>query len=62
MDVKGKIITDVTMTRKLLRRGNIIIDIKPRHGNPEATVFVFRDDEKLNSDIQDIIDSVAIRR
>lgn len=52
---KGKIVTDVAMARKLIKLGNSVIDIKPRHENPEATVFVFEDDSKLNNDIQYLI-------
>lgn len=51
-EIKGKVVTDVATARKLIRAGNKVIDIKPRHGNPEATVFVFEDNIKLNKDIQ----------
>lgn len=50
-----KIITDVRMARRLLKLGNTIVDIKPRHGNPEATVFVFKNNSKLSEDIKNII-------
>lgn len=53
-----KIITDVRMARRLLKLGNTIVDIKPRHGNPEATVFVFKNNSKLNEDIKNIIFSL----
>ena len=55
MQCVGKIVTDVAMARKLIQLGNKVIDIKPRHGNPEATVFVFEDNEKFKSDIENVI-------
>ena len=58
---KGKIITDVAIARKLIQSGNRVIDIKPRHGNPEATVFVFESSIKLDADIQEIISQIRGR-
>jgi len=55
--MNGKIITDVIIARKLIKMGNQVIDIKPRHGNPVATVFVFRNDEKLLKDLESVISS-----
>lgn len=52
-----KIITDVAIARKLLKMGNHIVDIKPRHDNPVATVFVFLYNDKLEIDIKEIISS-----
>lgn len=51
----GKIITDVAIARKLIQLGNRVIDIKPRHGNPEATVFVFEKNDKLELDLRNVI-------
>lgn len=56
--MSGKIVTDVIIARRLIKLGNQIIDIKPRHGNPIATVFVFQENEKFNSDLKQIIDDM----
>ena len=42
-----KIIRNPAMARKLLHKGNLIIDIKPSKDNGDQTVFVFEKTEKL---------------
>ena len=54
----GRIITDVAIARRLIRRGNRVIDIMPRHGNPIATVFMFEDTEKLQKDEKEISENI----
>lgn len=52
--VIGKSIFAPNTARRLLRMGNTIIDIKPNKNNYEKTIFIFRDDEKLRSDMSAI--------
>lgn len=54
----GKIITDVAIARRLIKMGNRVIDIMPRHGNPVATVFMFENTEKLGKDEKEVIQEV----
>ena len=54
----GRIVTDVVIARRLIRRGNRVIDIMPRHGNPIATVSMFEDTEKLQNDEKEISESI----
>lgn len=53
-----KIITDVAIARRLIRLGNVVVDIMPRRDNPVATVFVFEENEKLLNDERAIIASI----
>lgn len=53
-----KIITDVAIARRLIRLGNIVVDIMPRRDNPVATVFVFEENEKLLNDEKAVIQSI----
>ncbi len=49
--VEGKSIFAPNTARRLLKMGNVIIDIKPNKDNHERTIFVFRKDEKLLNDL-----------
>lgn len=57
----GKIITDVVIARRLIKKGNKVIDIMPRHGNPVATVFMFENTDKLNSDEKEIVNEIKVK-
>lgn len=58
----GRIITDVVIARRLIKKGNVVVDIMPRHGNPVATVFMFKDTEKLRIDEKEICDDIRNKR
>lgn len=49
--MKSKLIMNPTMARKLLLKGNSIIDIKPKKENPRETIFVFNLTDKLLRDM-----------
>ena len=57
-EVAGKVIRSQSLAKKLLHctPPNVIIDIKPDRENYEKTVFVFRNDDKFQSDLKDILD------
>lgn len=44
-----KLIFSPNVARKLLKLGNIIIDIKPNRDNKLKTVFVFKNDEHFRN-------------
>lgn len=48
------VITSAAISRKLLRMGNPILDIKPNRENNRETVFVFRKEQKLLNDLEEI--------
>lgn len=39
------------VARRLLKMGNVIVDIKPYKENRDKTIFVFQDTEKLQADL-----------
>ena len=49
--IVGKSIFSPNIARRLLKMGNVIIDIKANKANHEKTVFIFRKDEKLKNDL-----------
>lgn len=43
-----------TMARRLLLKGNAIVDIKPKKENCRETIFVFEKTEKLLKDMENL--------
>lgn len=54
-EVKGKIIRNPALVNPLLDCGNQIISIKPNREIKNASVFVFRRDEKFERDLDRIM-------
>lgn len=50
-----KIITNPTIARQLLHKGNTISDIKPNKNKMSETVFVFVSNEKFKNDLDLIL-------
>lgn len=40
------------VARRLLRMGNILLDIKPYKENKDKTIFIFEDTVKLQKDLK----------
>lgn len=47
------IITDAGTARKLIRDGDVLIDIKPHRNVPNASVFVFQPSKNIEKVIQE---------
>lgn len=47
-----KLIMNPVMARKLLNKGNVIVDLKPKKENVRETIFVFKLTDKLLSDME----------
>lgn len=54
-EVKGKIIRNPALVNQLLECGHQIISIKPNRDIKNASVFVFRRDEKFDRDLDRIM-------
>lgn len=52
--MKTKLIMNPIMARKLLHKGNAIIDIKPKKENARETIFVFNLTDKLLKDMDSL--------
>ena len=50
--MKTKLIMNPIMARKLLKNGNVIIDIKPKKENKRETIFIFDLTDKLLKDME----------
>ena len=49
--ISTKCIFTPYVARRLLKMGNVIVDIKPRKEDRDKTIFVFEDTEKLQTDL-----------
>ena len=49
--MKGKVIFSPQLAQYLLHCGFTIIELKPKHGAPNETVFVFKWEEELEAQI-----------
>lgn len=54
MGKKYKSIFEPRVARFLLKKGNSIFDIKPNKDNPQKTIFIFEETEKLKEDMKNI--------
>lgn len=52
--LNSKLIMNPVMARKLLLKGNKIIDIKPKKENGRETIFVFELNDKLLKDMDSL--------
>lgn len=59
---KGRCIYAAPVARALIRRGFIVIDIKPNKENPAATVFVFEETDGFNAALEEILNEYANRK
>ena len=53
-NAESKVITNPSIARALLQKGNNIIDIKPNKNNVRETVFIFENTDKLKNDLTSI--------
>lgn len=58
----GRCVYIASFTRRLLRMGYKIIDVKPNHADPERTVHVFEAAEGFDEDLKNLIDKVKAAR
>ena len=68
MDNPRKIILSGGIAKRLLNRGHIVVDVKPKRDNPKESAFLFFVDQWLREDVNEIMqgaagnDAEAIRR
>ena len=58
----SKLVFSPMITRHLLRMGNQIIDIKADKNDSKRTVFVFKKDDKFNTDFSTVLNDLADER
>lgn len=58
-EMNSKLVFSPQITRHLLKMGNHIIDIKADKNDSKRTVFVFRKDEKFETDFNTVLNDIA---
>lgn len=58
----SKIIFKNYISRRLIKMGNRVIDIKPDHEDPRRTLCVFQVDEKFQNDLSTVLNDLADER
>lgn len=58
-EMNSKLVFSPQISRRLLKMGNQIIDIKADKNDQKRTVFVFKKDEKFNDDFNTVLNDIA---
>lgn len=58
-EMNSKLVFSPQITRHLLKMGNRIIDIKADKNDSKRTVFVFKKDEKFETDFNTVLNDIA---
>lgn len=58
----SKLVFDARVARALCKKNFPIIDIKPLHGEPDKTVFVFANTEDFQKAFTEIMDAMKVKK
>ena len=61
-EMNSKLVFSPMIARRLLKMGNQIIDIKGDKNDQKRTVFVFKKDDKFNTDFSTVLNDLADER
>lgn len=61
-EMNSKLVFSPQIARHLLKMGNQIIDIKGDKNDQKRTVFVFKKDDKFNTDFSTVLNDLADER
>ena len=50
----SRLVTDPRIARKLLKKGFVVIDIKPNKSNPDKSVFIFENTEEFKVALEEV--------
>ena len=50
----SRLVTDPRVARKLLKKGYVVIDIKPNKSNPDKSVFIFENTEEFKIALEEV--------
>ena len=50
----SRLVTDPRVARKLLKKGFVVIDIKPNKSNPDKSVFIFENTEEFKIALDEV--------
>lgn len=59
---ESKLVFDARIARALCKRSFPIIDIKPLHGEPDKTVFVFANTEEFQKAFNEVMNEAKTKK
>lgn len=57
----SRLVTDPRVARKLLKKGFVVIDIKPNKSNPDKSVFIFENTEEFKVALEEVTAEVKAK-
>jgi translation initiation factor 1 (eIF-1/SUI1) len=57
----SRLVTDPRIARKLLKKGFVVIDIKPNKSNPDKSVFIFENTEEFKIALEEVTAEVKAK-
>ena len=54
----SRLVTDPRIARKLLKKGFLVIDIKPNNSNTDKSVFIFENTEEFKVALEEVTTEV----
>lgn len=51
----SRLVCDARAARKLLKRGFVVIDIKPNKSNPDKSVFIFENTDEFKVALDEVV-------
>ena len=54
----SRLVTDARVARQLLKRGFVVIDIKPNKSNKDKSVFIFENTESFKVALEEVVAEV----
>lgn len=57
----SRLVCDARVARKLLKKGYVVIDIKPNKSNPDKSVFIFENTEEFKVALDEVTAEVKAK-
>lgn len=57
----SRLVTDPRIARKLLKKGFVVIDIKPNKSNPDKSVFIFENTEEFKVALEEVTTEIKAK-
>lgn len=57
----SRLVTDPRAARKLLKKGFVVIDIKPNKSNPDKSVFIFENTEEFKVALEEVTTEIKAK-
>ena len=57
----SRLVTDPRVARKLLKKGFVVIDIKPNKSNPDKSVFIFENTDSFKVALEEVMAEITAK-